>query len=69
MWPNRLNPALPQPWMVCGAMGQDVMSRRMRGRSVISGELLYDGLPPTMKKIKSETAYVQQQVCALGPVL
>jgi hypothetical protein len=55
--------------MVCGAMGQDVMSRRMRGRSVVSGELLYDGLPPTMKKIKSETAYVQQQVCALGPVL
>jgi hypothetical protein len=41
------------------------MSRRLRGRSVISGELLYDGAPPTMKKIKSETAYVQQQVCTL----
>jgi len=45
------------------------MSRRLRGRSVISGELLYDGAPPTMKKIKSETAYVQQQVLAPSSLL
>jgi ABC-type multidrug transport system ATPase subunit len=39
----------------------DVISRRKKS-SATSGQLLYDGIPPTLRLIKKETAYVQQNV-------